>query len=420
MDQQDHHVWLLRAHAFGVPEFRHDGEGASRRRKKSRCSSRSATRLLPEVFGPAWVPPVSDGSGQDRKLLRSAGDLLNAAGWTIKDGKRVTPKAKQLKDRVPARPSARSSRTMRPSSRIFGILGIDASVRLVDPVQCRRADEGFRFRHHHRSASSIRRPPEARCATIFPAQFASDQGLQQSRRDCRSGRSTRWSKRQLRRRDQSRPDIGVPRPRPGASRSGRYWMPHWNKASHPDRLLGPVRPSAGKPRYAQASGAGDAGGPRPARRPSSSRRNRHERIYRPPHSPDDSHAAGNPVRLLCRGAVRAGRAGRAGDRAAQRRRHRRQLADFGLLRRRFRRPHPGRRLRRRGRFEIPRRAGARSRFRQEPGEAVRLRQAGAGTLCADAVEFRAVRFRQELFPRRQRAATDQGEAAGLDVARASG
>ena len=28
-----------------------------------------------------------------------------------------------------------------------------------------------------------------------------------------------------------------------------------------------------------------------------------------------------------------------------------------------------------------------------------------------------VRFRQELFPRRQRAATDQGEAAGLDVAR---
>ena len=29
----------------------------------------------------------------------------------------------------------------------------------------------------------------------------------------------------------------------------------------------------------------------------------------------------------------------------------------------------------------------------------------------------ALRFRQELFPRRQRAAADQGEAAGLDVAR---
>ena len=73
--------------------------------------------------------------------------------------------------------------------------------------------------------------------------------------------------------------------------------------------------------------------------------------------------------------------------------------------------------RRCGQFEIPRRAGARSRFHQEPGKAVRLRQAGAGTLRADGVEFRPLRFRQELFPRRQRAAADQGEAAGLDVAR---
>ncbi len=86
-------------------------------------------------------------------------------------------------------------------------------------------------------------------------------------------------------------------------------------------------------------------------------------------------------------------------------------------RRRFRRARPDRRFRRRRQLEIPRRAGARSRFHQEPGKAVRLRQAGAGTLCADGVEFRAIRFRQELFPRCQRAAADQGEAAGLDVAR---
>src|SRR3982074_630039 len=52
--------------------------------------------------------------------------------------------------------------------------------------------------------------------------------------------------------------------------------------------------------------------------------------------------------------------------------------------------------------EQPRRPGARSRFRQEPGKTVRLRQTGAGTLRANAVEFRAVRFRQKLFPRCQR------------------
>ena len=145
----------------------------------------------------------------------------------------------------------------------------------------------------------------------------------------------------------------------------------------------------------------------------------HERLYRPPHSPDDPDAAGNPVRVVRGGAVRAGRPGGAGDRAAHRRRYRRHLADFGR-RRRFRRARPGRHGRRCRRLEISRRAGARSRIHQEPGKAVRLRQAGAGTLRADAVEFRALRFRQELFPRRQRAATDQGEAAGLDVARASG
>ena len=37
--------------------------------------------LRPEVFGEAYVPPVSDGSGQDRKLLRQASMLLDEAGW---------------------------------------------------------------------------------------------------------------------------------------------------------------------------------------------------------------------------------------------------------------------------------------------------------------------------------------------------
>ena len=36
--------------------------------------------LPPEVFGEAYVPPKSDGSGRDRKLLRKASELLAAAG----------------------------------------------------------------------------------------------------------------------------------------------------------------------------------------------------------------------------------------------------------------------------------------------------------------------------------------------------
>lgn len=44
---------------------------------------------LPErVFGEAIEPPISDGSGRDRAMFRQAGALLDAAGWTIVDGKR--------------------------------------------------------------------------------------------------------------------------------------------------------------------------------------------------------------------------------------------------------------------------------------------------------------------------------------------
>src|SRR5690606_24678583 len=44
-------------------------------------------QLPKDVFGEPFVPPVTDGSGQDRRLLRQAGQLLEAAGYSIKDGR---------------------------------------------------------------------------------------------------------------------------------------------------------------------------------------------------------------------------------------------------------------------------------------------------------------------------------------------
>lgn len=48
-------------------------------------------KVAAEVFGEPFVPPVSDGSGQDRVLLRKASALLQEAGYHIKQGKRITP-----------------------------------------------------------------------------------------------------------------------------------------------------------------------------------------------------------------------------------------------------------------------------------------------------------------------------------------
>src|SRR5262249_41673964 len=44
-----------------------------------------------EVFGEPYTPPVTDGSGEDRTLLRKAAKLLTDAGCPVQSGKRVLP-----------------------------------------------------------------------------------------------------------------------------------------------------------------------------------------------------------------------------------------------------------------------------------------------------------------------------------------
>src|SRR5215510_8747664 len=53
-------------------------------------------KVADEVFGEPFVPPVSDGSGQDRTLLRQANAVLQEAGVVLKDGKRVTPQGEPI------------------------------------------------------------------------------------------------------------------------------------------------------------------------------------------------------------------------------------------------------------------------------------------------------------------------------------
>ena len=306
------------------------------------------------------------------------------------------------------------SRITRPSSRISATIGIEADIRLIDAVQYRARVEDFDFDMTIERLSMSATPGDS-LRPYFSSQAAATKGSYNLAGVANPAIDALIEKVIG---AETRADLtDACRALDRVFRAGRYWVPQWYRATHPiaywDVFGHPEKP----PKYAQGVGAPE----NLVVRRRQGRETRageivHERLYRPPHFPDDPDAARNPVRVLCGGAVRAGRAGGARDRAAQRRRHRRHLEDFGR-RRRFRPARPGRRVRRCRRLEISRRAGARSGFHQEPRKAVRLRQAGAGTLRADAVEFRALRFRQELFSRRQRAATDQGEAAGLDVAR---
>ncbi len=97
-----------------------------------------------EVFGEPFVPPVSDGSGRDRSLLRKANMLLNEAGYAIKDNKRVTPKGEPftiefLLDDPSFEPHHLSY------VKNLATLGITASMRVVDPVQYKKRQDDRDF-----------------------------------------------------------------------------------------------------------------------------------------------------------------------------------------------------------------------------------------------------------------------------------
>jgi microcin C transport system substrate-binding protein len=136
-------------------------------------------KVADEVFGEPFVPPVSDGSGQDRSLLRHASALLQEAGFAVKDGKRVTPQGEQISvEFLLDEPSSQ------PHHMLFiknlGTLGIEATLRIVDPVQYRKRVDDFdfdltvqRFGFSSTPGDSLRsffprRPPRCEARRISP------------------------------------------------------------------------------------------------------------------------------------------------------------------------------------------------------------------------------------------------------------
>ncbi|MFL5259812.1 MAG: extracellular solute-binding protein [Hyphomicrobiales bacterium] len=92
------------------------------------------SELRPEVFGEPYVPPVSDGSGQDRKLLKRASELLDAAGWKREGTFRVNDKGERLAIEF-LNESVGMERVTMPYVRNLKLLGIDATIRTVDEAQ---------------------------------------------------------------------------------------------------------------------------------------------------------------------------------------------------------------------------------------------------------------------------------------------
>lgn len=206
-----------------------------------------------EVFGEPFVPPVSDGSGQDRTLLRKASQLLQDAGCVIKDGKRQLPNGEVFKiEFLVDEPSLQPHHA--PYIKNLGTLGIEASLRIVDAVQYRARVEDFDFDMTMERFSASATPGDS-LRPFFTSQAAATKGSYNLAGIASPAIDALIDK--IIGAD-NRTDLTIAcRAFDRVFRAGRYWVPQWYRATHPvaywDVFDHPAKPA----RYAQGVGAPD-------------------------------------------------------------------------------------------------------------------------------------------------------------------
>lgn len=103
-----------------------------------------AKELPPALFSEPFANPVTDGSGNPRDNLLKASKLLEEAGWTVKDGKRINSKGEQLSLEVMLRQPT-MERVIAPMRKNLERLGITSSIRMVDDAQYQKRTDSSDF-----------------------------------------------------------------------------------------------------------------------------------------------------------------------------------------------------------------------------------------------------------------------------------
>ncbi|TIM34208.1 MAG: ABC transporter substrate-binding protein, partial [Mesorhizobium sp.] len=101
-------------------------------------------RVPADVMDGTWRPPVADGSGQDRKVLKAAFDILKGAGYTLQDGAMHDPEGKPFGFEI-LTASQNEERLAAIYQRTLAKIGIDVTIRSLDGDQIQSRKQRFDF-----------------------------------------------------------------------------------------------------------------------------------------------------------------------------------------------------------------------------------------------------------------------------------
>jgi microcin C transport system substrate-binding protein len=202
---------------------------------------------LPEsVFGLPYTPPVTDGTGGDeRKWLREAGNLLDAAGYTVKNGQRISPAGEPLELEILVFEQS-FERVINPYIARLQKIGITATMRRVDPAQYQQRVKSFDF------DITVRRfalglVPGVELRTFFGSSAADMEasynlaGIKDPVADALIDKVITAK---------SRPEmLTATRALDRVLRAGHYWVPHWYKGAHNLAFWNRYSWPATKPKY---------------------------------------------------------------------------------------------------------------------------------------------------------------------------
>ncbi len=204
-------------------------------------------RVPDQVFGEPFVPPVSDGSGQDRALLRKGSQILSEAGFPIKGGKRVDAKGEPITFEFLIDEPTFEPHHM-PFIKNLKTLGIEANLRIVDPVQYRARVDDFDFDVTVDRAGFSTIPGDS-LRSYFSSQAAAMKGSRNLAGIADPAVDALIEK--IIAANTREELVFAARALDRVLRSGYYWVPHWYKPSHWIAYWDVFGRPATKPRYAR-------------------------------------------------------------------------------------------------------------------------------------------------------------------------